>query len=104
MDEKSIRRQLADIFTAMRQRGGIVCWHDATGEFGDLASDLELEGVEVLCEVPGEEFLLKRHLNKLPLGSRVLLYRGGNQASSFDWLADVEALAVPFSTIDRCRR
>ena len=96
MDEKSIRRQLADIFAAMGQRGGVVCWRDAAGEFEDLAPDLELEGVEVLREVPGEEFLLKRRLNALPLGSRVLLYRGGNQASSFDWLADIEALAVPF--------
>ena len=53
MDEKSIRRQLVDIFAAMGQRGGVVCWRDAAGEFEDLASDLELEGVEVLREVPG---------------------------------------------------
>lgn len=97
MGEQEIIERLMALFEAMGERGGVVCWRDATGEFSELVCGLELADVVVLREVPGGLFALKRQVNEALPGSRILLYRAGEQAASVDWLQDVDVLAVPFS-------
>ena len=97
MGEQEVIERLMALFEAMGERGGVVCWRDAAGEFSELVCGLELAGVVVLREVSGGLFALKRQINDALPGSRILLYRAGEQAASVDWLQDVDVLAVPFS-------
>lgn len=97
MGEQEIIEQLMALFEVMGERGGVVCWRDAAGEFSELVGGLELAGVFVLREVPGGLFSLKRQINEARPGTRILLYRAGEQAASVDWLQDVDVRAVPFS-------
>ena len=97
LGEQEIIEQLTALFEAMGERGGVVCWHDAAGEFSGLVDGFELAGVDVLREVPGELFGLKRRINEAGCGTRILLYRTGEQGASVDWLQDVEVRSVPFS-------
>lgn len=93
-----ITKELAKLFEAMGERGGVVVWHDPDAEFSQAVGELELpEGVEVLREQENDLFRLKSELNGSLAGRRVLLYRPRERRLEGDWLADVEVRAEQFS-------
>ena len=92
-----ITKELAKLFDAMGDAGGVVVWHDPDGEFAQAVDELELPGVEVSREEENDLFRLKAELNGDLGGRRVLLYRPRERRLEGDWLADVEVRAEQFS-------
>lgn len=100
-----------DILTqlgACFDRGPVVVWHDAAGEFAELAADPVIAaqlGATVLIEGAGAgasagvgALALKERVNALVPGERLLVYRACPQPGARgDWLADAECYAVRFS-------
>ena len=92
-----ITKELARLFDAMGEAGGIVVWHDPDAEFSQAVGELELPGVEVLREEENDLFRLKAELNGNLGGRRILLYRSRERRLEGDWLADVEVRSEQFS-------
>lgn len=91
-----VQAELRRRFAAAGERGHVVSWHDPKGEFSDTLETLDLPGVEVWREEEGARFALKRTLNGLGAGRKVLLYRACPPRPESDWLLDVEARAEQF--------
>lgn len=92
-----ITKELSKLFDAMGDAGGVVVWHDPDSEFAQAVDEIELPGVEVLCEEENDLFRLKSELNGNLAGRRVLLYRPRERRLEGDWLADVEVRSEQFS-------
>lgn len=97
MKQADITKELARLFDAMGEAGGIVVWHDPDAEFAQTVSELELPGVQIMCEEENDLFRLKFELNGDLSGRRILLYRPRARHLAGDWLADVEVRSEQFS-------
>ena len=102
MNAQDIQSRIATLFEADSAQAAsdlpkVVVWYDPAGEFAEDVAGLDLPEVEVLQEEENHLFALKRRLNELAPGSKVLLYRQRSEGDLRDnWLADVEMYATPF--------
>ena len=102
MNAQDIQSRIATLFEADPAQAAsdlpkVVVWYDPAGEFAEDVAGLDLPEVEVLQEEENHLFALKRRLNELAPGSKVLLYRQRSEGDLRDnWLADVEMYATPF--------
>lgn len=99
MNRSDIQSELLRSFGQMNAvlGGAIIIWHDPKGEFEETLDELELPGIEVLRELDGHRFELKRALNGDLSGRSILLYRKAPRVLEGDWLADIEMRAGQFS-------
>lgn len=99
MKLSDIQQELMRLFEAQGPSGGgaVVVWHDPDGAFAGSIDEIELPGVEILCEAENELFSLKRALNADLAGRRILLYRPRARRLEGDWLADIEARSASFA-------
>lgn len=99
MKLSDIQQELMRLFEAQDPSGGgaVVVWHDPDGAFAGSIDEIELPGVEILCEAENELFSLKRTLNGDLAGRRILLYRPRARRLEGDWLADIEARSASFA-------
>lgn len=98
--------KLADIQTEILRQldtqdpthgGAVVVWHDPDRQFVDTVEELDLPGVEIMCEGENNLFELKSKLNENLDNRRILLYRPRARKLEGDWLADVEARSPQFA-------
>lgn len=93
MTPTEIQQRLLGLF----EKTPVVIWNDPDAEFAEEIAALELPGVTCLSDTDGDRFYLKRAVNELAAGERLLVYRTGGAGGSADWLADVCAYAPSFS-------
>ena len=93
MTPVEIQKRLLCLF----EKSPVVVWNDPDAEFAEEIAGLELPGVTCLSDADGDRFYLKRTVNELVPGERLLVYRAGSTDGSTDWLADVCTYAPSFS-------
>ena len=93
MTPVEIQKRLLCLF----EKSPVVIWNDPDAEFAEEIAELELPGVTCLSDADGDRFHLKRTVNELAPGERLLVYRAGDTDGNADWFADVCAYAPSFS-------
>lgn len=93
MTPVEIQKRLLCLF----EKSPVVIWNDPDAEFAEEIAGLELPGVTCLSDADGDRFYLKRTVNELVPGERLLVYRAGDMDGNVDWFADVCAYAPSFS-------
>lgn len=93
MTPAEIQKRLLCLF----EKSPVVVWNDPDAELAEEIAGLELPGVTCLSDADGDRFYLKRTVNELVPGERLLVYRAGDTDGNVDWFADVCAYAPSFS-------
>lgn len=93
MTPVEIQKRLLCLF----EKSPVVVWNDPDAEFAEEIAGLELPGVTCLSDADGDRFYLKRTVNELVPGERLLVYRAGDTDGNVDWFTDVCAYAPSFS-------